>query len=437
MSASASCAEIPEGSDYAPISLRRNFAWTFAGNVVYAGSQWGMLVALTKLGNPQIVGQFALGLAIAAPVMMFSNLSLRIVVVTDPQGRSRFGNYLALRLATTAFALLIIAGIGFGAKYHLGTALVIAAVGLAKCFESISDLLYGVFQRHERMDWIAKSMILKGPLSLAALGLAVYLSHSLLCGVLALALVWGLLLFGYDVRNCVRLLGAFGETGTKTVLRPRWMPVVIAGLARTAVPLAFVQALVSLSGNLPRYYVERYCGERELGIFAALAYVPVAGTTVVNALAGSAFPKLAKYYALEDMAAFRKLVLQLVAIGALLGTVGVLTVVLCGRPILTILYRPEYAHHTDVFLWIMVAAGIGYVGAFLGNMATATGAFTRFVIPYCVFSAVAVIACWVLIPAFKLRGASWAMCAVSVVSCIVSVVIFALVRGHRVYEPPK
>src|ERR1039458_37013 len=106
---------------------------------------------------------------------------------------------------------------GFGAKYHLGTALVIAAVGLAKCFESISDLLYGVFQRHERMDWIAKSMILKGPLSLAALGLAVYLSHSLLCGVLALALVWGLLLFGYDVRNCVRLLGAFGETGTKTV----------------------------------------------------------------------------------------------------------------------------------------------------------------------------------------------------------------------------
>ena len=394
-----------------------------------------MLVALTKMGDPQIVGQFALGLAIAAPVMMLSNLSLRILVVTDAQTRSRFGNYLALRLATTALALLIIAGIGFGAKYHLETALVIVAVGVAKSFESISDLLYGVLQRHERLDWIAKSMIIKGPLSLAALGLGVYLTHSLLCGVLALALVWGLLLFGYDVRNCVRLLRAFGETGTKAAFRPRWMPAVISGLVRTALPLAFVQALVSLIGNLPRYYVERYCGERDLGIFAALAYVPVAGTTVVNALAGSAFPKLAKYYASENIAAFRKLVLQLVAIGALLGTVGVLAVVLCGRPILTILYRPEYAHHTDVFLWIMVAAGIGYVGAFLGNMVTATGAFTRLVIPYCVFSAVAVIACWVLVPAFKLHGAAWAMCAVSLVSCIVSIVIFAQVRGRKACEP--
>jgi hypothetical protein len=33
----------------APLSLRRNFSWTLAGNVVYAGCQWGMLVALAKL----------------------------------------------------------------------------------------------------------------------------------------------------------------------------------------------------------------------------------------------------------------------------------------------------------------------------------------------------------------------------------------------------
>jgi hypothetical protein len=27
-----------------PLSPRRNFAWTFAGNVVYAASSWAMLV---------------------------------------------------------------------------------------------------------------------------------------------------------------------------------------------------------------------------------------------------------------------------------------------------------------------------------------------------------------------------------------------------------
>ena len=43
------------------ISLRKNFVWTLAGNIVYSGCQWGMLTIIAKLGNPIMVGQFALG----------------------------------------------------------------------------------------------------------------------------------------------------------------------------------------------------------------------------------------------------------------------------------------------------------------------------------------------------------------------------------------
>jgi len=436
MPAAANCVQVSDAAGaYAPISLRLNFAWTFMGNAVYAGSQWAMLVVLTKLGSPQIVGQFALGLAIAAPVMMFSNLSLRTVLLTDSQGDLRFGNYLALRLVTTALALLIIAGIGFGARYRMETALVVVAVGLAKCFESISDLLYGVLQRHERLDFIARSMIMKGPLSLAALGLGVYFSHRLLVGVLVMASVWGGLLLAYDAPNCERLRRALGEDVPGAALQPRWASVVVGGLIRTAVPLAFVQMLTSLSANIPRYFVEHCCGERELGIFAALAYVPVAGTTVVNALAGSAFPKLAKYYAAADRTAFRRLVLQLVAAGALLGLAGLLTVVLFGRPILTLLYSSEYARQVDVFLWVMLAAGIGYVAAFLGNMLTATGAFKRLVIPYCIFPVAALTTSYILIPTLKLHGAAWTMCVMSALSCVVSLLTFSRVKNRRAYAP--
>jgi O-antigen/teichoic acid export membrane protein len=434
----ATGAGLSEDREHAPISLRRNFAWTLAGNVLYAGSQWGMLVALTKLGSPKIVGQFALGLAIAAPVMMFSNLSLRAVFVTAAQGRAAtcigFASYLGLRLATTAGALLTITAIAFGTRVGLETALVIVAVGLAKSFESISDMLYAVLQRRERLDWIAKSMMLKGPLSLAALGLSLYLSESLLCGVLALGLVWSLLLIGYDLPRCTELLGSFDSSSLAT-RRPRWRAADLAPLARVALPLAFVQMLISLSGNFPRYFVERKWGVRDLGIFAALAYIPAAGNAVINALAGSALPKLARYYALENMRAFRRLVSQLLTVGALLGALGVLTVALRGRQILTILYRPEYAQHPEVFLWIMIAAGLGYVGTFLGTVVTATGAFASFVIPYCLYAAVAAIACWVLIPAFGLLGAAWAMCAASLASCLVPIIIFARVRILKAYEP--
>ena len=42
-------------------SLRQNFSWTLLGNVVYAASLWGILVLLTKVGDPATVGRFSLG----------------------------------------------------------------------------------------------------------------------------------------------------------------------------------------------------------------------------------------------------------------------------------------------------------------------------------------------------------------------------------------
>jgi len=94
-----------------PLTLRRNFSWTFTGNLIYAACQWGMLVVLAKLGSPEMVGQFTLGLAVTAPVIMFTNLQLRGIQATDAKGDYVFSDYLGLRLIGTGLALLIIAGI--------------------------------------------------------------------------------------------------------------------------------------------------------------------------------------------------------------------------------------------------------------------------------------------------------------------------------------
>ena len=89
-------------------SLRANFAWTLAGNVLYGACQWGMLSVLAKLGSPSIVGQFTLGLAVSAPVFMFTNLQLRAVQATDVNVEHGFANYFTLRLLATMFGLVVI-----------------------------------------------------------------------------------------------------------------------------------------------------------------------------------------------------------------------------------------------------------------------------------------------------------------------------------------
>jgi len=416
----------------ARLSLRANFSWTFAGNMVYAACQWGMLVVLAKLGTTEMVGQFALGLAVCAPVIMLTNLQLRAVQATDARREYTFGNYLALRFIGTAIGLIIIMGIVVVAGYRLDTALVILAIAVAKAFEALSDVFHGLLQQRERMDRIGKSLMIKGPLSLVVLSLGVYLTGSVLWGVVGMAAVWVLVLVSYDVRSGALILGAsdrIGENaasdgqGEVSLLRPRGDIKTLAQLAWLALPLGLVMMLISLNINIPRYFLERHHGEAALGIFAALAYLRVAGDKVVAALGRAATPRLARYYACGDRASFRNLLVKLLLIGGLLGAIGVAVALSAGRPLLTFVYQPEYGEQIYVFVWIVVAAGIAYVASFLGYAMTAARYFSIQLPLFALVAAASLVASVWLIPTYGLMGAALAMLAAVLVQIVGSAAV--------------
>ncbi len=319
---------------FSGLSFRHNFSWSLGGNLIYAACQWGILVILAKMGSPEMVGQFGLGLAITGPVILFASLHLRGVQATDARGEYFFGQYLGLRLTTTTLALLFVVITTWLTGYSRETKLVILVVGLEKSCECVSDLIYGLFQQHERMDRFAISAILKGPSSLLVMGLCLLFTKSVFWGVLGLALVRVVVTLTYDLRNAIVTLQESpltprdprsGLPDWLSCLKPRWSPAALSSLAWLSLPLGIVVMLQSLSVNMPRYFIGSYQGERELGFYVAMAYLLVAGNMVVSALGLSASPRLAKYFAGDQLDAFYALVKRVML--ALVG-VGVLGIIL-------------------------------------------------------------------------------------------------------------
>ena len=403
-----------------PLSLRRNFSWTFIGNAIYAACQWGMLIVLAKLGSPEMVGQFTLGLAVTAPIVMLTNLQLDIVQATDAKQEYAFSDYLGLRLIGTTIALVVIAIVTLWTGYSLQTSLVILLVGLAKAFESVSDIFHGLIQQHERMDRIAISLMIKGPLSLLLLGLGVFLSGSVVWGVAGLVIAWAVVLVACDIRNGTLILNRVPKIrlNWKTLISLMWL----------SLPLGLVKMLLSLNSNIPRYFIEEYLGERELGIFAALAYLMVAGNMVIFALGESASPRLAKYYSARNLPAFRGLLIKLVGLAALIGGMAIIVAQFAGRELLTILYRPEYGLHQDLFVLLMVAGAISYMSSFLGYGMTAARYFRVQTPLFVIVTAISAIACLWLLPTQGLIGAAKALMVAAIMQAIFSlgVIIHAL-----------
>ena len=418
---------------YAPIApvvvprLRTTLAWTLAGNTIYALCQWGMISSLAKLGTTSEVGQFALALAITAPVYMLTNLSLRSVQATDARSEFTFSAYFTLRSIGAGVGLLTVAVIVFVMGHDWRTSAIIMVIGLAKAVESFSDVTFGLLQKHERLDQVAISVMLKGICSLAAF-CAVYIwLRSVVLACTALFVMWLLVFLLYDRRLARNIEGNAPFVAHES--RP------LLALAKLAAPIGVVMAMTSLNANIPRYAIQHYRGSGELGIFAALAYLIVAVGLVVNALGQSVVARLSRDFAAGNVKQFIRILKHMCLLGICLGGTGIVAAALCGRTVLRIIYGAVYANHLYLLILLIGASGITAVGSFLGYGMTAARRFRAQVPVTAATMATCAGLVLVFTPRWGMTGAALAMLFAGMVQIVGSLIVLSGALRQSNAEP--
>lgn len=386
--------------------LRSGFAWLLSGNVLYSACQWGIVWVLARLGTTEDVGQYALGMAVCAPILLFANGQLRLLVASDLKREHPLGQYLSFRFATLAAAMLAIA-VTATAGSDGPIAQIVILVGVAQAVEFISETYYGAIQREERLDRLSRSLLMKGPLALGALAITMWMTHSLLLALSALVLARVAVLLLWDSR----LSFARRDLQTKLV----WNRQSVRTILRLALPLASVSMLVSVNANVPRYFLEGFEGSSTLGIFAALASFLTVGALVISALGQSLFVPVAQAHAARDVAKFRSFAFQAALLGGALGLAGVCVAAVFGETILRVLFGPEYSANAQFLTLLMVSGAITFVSSSLGYILTAARSVKPQIPLLLASTSAGVIACLGFIPTYGLMGAAGAMIVAALV----------------------
>jgi O-antigen/teichoic acid export membrane protein len=415
--------------------LLSNIVWMLVGNVAYGFSQWTMLVVLAKLGTVEMVGNFALALAIVLPVLMFSSLSLRSLQITDALRSYRFLEYGAVRMITLALSLAFIVLFALASHHSRAILLTTVLIGGAKAFEYVSDILYGILQQEEDMSGIAISMLLRAALSILTMSAIVYRTHSLVWASAGLLLCSAAVLFGYDIPKAIADRRAHLRTEFQNLIQYLRELVDVANqkrlwkLALTGLPMGFALMMVSLNLNIPRYFIERRLGMEELGIFSALSTLLLSGSVAINAIGQAAAPRMASAFATGDSRKFSLLLGALIAASLGLGGLGLVGALLFGKQAMTLIYRPEYSTHQDVLVWLMAASGLYYLGSTLGYAVTSVRCFSPQMPLFIAAAGATALGCMVLIPYMGLRGAAVAILISAFVQCLGSLaLLFASCR---------
>ena len=161
--------------------------------------------------------------------------------------------------------------------------------------------------------------------------------------------------------------------------------------------------------NIPRYFLQHYLGLADQGIYASLAYLVVAISLVVSALSQSVTTRLARLFADGDHRQFVRLLTKLSMLGVLITAVGVPLTFLVGRPLLTLLYRREYAEHVGLLALFVGIAGLNTIGLFPFCGLTAARVFRVQAPIYFIAMLVGVAGAALFIPRYGLIGAGSAL----------------------------
>jgi O-antigen/teichoic acid export membrane protein len=388
-------------------------------SILYGLSQWAVLATVAKLGNSAMVGSFALGLAISAPVMLFCDLRLRSILASDARAEFPFWDYLTVRIGTSITGVLVITLAALW--YDRRTCVLIVLIGIAKAFESLSDVTYGLLQRNDRMRRLALSQSFKGPLSVLSVGAGLYATANVIYAGFGLAFAWGALFLLFDFPYAWRLSASRAEPKPVRGNRKRLLL-----LVRTAAPLGLAAMIGSLSVNIPRYFLEASHGRSALGYFTAIFYASIVIGRIVTALSEALVPRLAQAY-LTDRSVFAALFSRCLLLVAGLGFLGVGGSVLLGGRFLAALYRPEYARFEGLLTVVMVYGAVSGASTALTYALTATRRLTPQARIAALTMIVTLLASATLIPRYGIDGAAWVLCAAASVE--VAVAGFVLTRA--------
>jgi O-antigen/teichoic acid export membrane protein len=392
---------------------QRNFFWMLAGNAIFAVSQWMVIAVLARLGSPAAVGMFSFSLAVTTSVFVLTNLNLRAFQATDAARRFEFPQYLGLRVTLTTLAWCGLAAFAGMTIKDQTALLVFLGVSSAKAFESISDVSYGRFQGDLQMHRISRSLILRGLLGALALTVALALGAEVWQAFSAMAFAWLAILLLHDLRHSMR-----SSHGRRLALDRRSLL-----LARAALPLGLVMTMITVSHNIPVYFLQIYLGSEQVGFYSGVFYFSIVGRMVVDAISQSISPLFAVHVLRGERAAFGGLLMRSLAIGLSLGLVGIAVAWVAGAELLALAYGEAFRGYAELLVIMMAATAITFVTSILGVSITAARRLRGLAISNAIAMLVTLVASAALIPRIGLIGAPIAVALASAGKLLWNVVL--------------
>lgn len=239
---------------------KKNFCWNVVGSLTNAATSLFLLIIVKRVNGANLAGVFSFAFTFSLLVQVIGSYSGRSYQVTETDDEIFDSDYVYCRFFTCMLMLIFSALFLFLKNYSFNKNLIIVFLIFYRVIESISDVLYGIIQRNEKLYQVGISLFLKGFLMVFFFLLVDMTTNNLLLSILILFVVNILLLLFYDCKNvkkCSFVLNKFNKNNLIKILKGGFFVFVFYFLIQYVL-------------NAPKYSIDNYLSSNDQFIFGIL-----------------------------------------------------------------------------------------------------------------------------------------------------------------------
>jgi O-antigen/teichoic acid export membrane protein len=384
-------------------SWAKTTTWLLLANISRNIGLIVVLILLARLTNQEVVGQYALALAITTPVFALLQLGIKGIYLTLV-GKFRFESFLRVLF----FCMVLATIISYGIALIVAPALVVAVLFVAfiKINDALCELLSGPMQKHHQPARIFWTYLVSATIGSSAVAAALTIGLNLEAALASLA-ASSFLVTGFVMWNPATRLAhlhsphRYTDRGQATNASKQ--------IIRAGVPTGIAAAILSLVITVPQYQLAATSGAAAVGYLAVMLY----GLAVIDIFLGTLtqawIPKAQLALSLEGKQAssFTHYVLR----SSLLWTFAMVPLAIIGVGLMSLLLPlvlgHQYALTWAVALPLVVAIVLSPAQHFTGVGLIVRNFYNRNVIPSVAAVSASSLAGFILIPLYGVVGAMW------------------------------
>jgi len=406
--------------------FRKNFIWNILGTGLNAFNSLFFLIAVTRINGIDDAGIFTIAYSTACIIYVFGIYAGRIYQVTEPNKNIKNADYITNRAITVMFMSVFVLVFSKIRGYDSYKTLVFFLLTLYKSLEAMSDVIYGILQKNEKLEIVGKSLFIKSIFSIIIFIVVDIITKDLLIAALSIVFVWLVMLVGYDFMKARKYLDFEEKVKAKNVFS-------IFRNGFTTFAIAFLGLYII---NAPKYSIDSYLANNYQTIFG----IVVMPATVVGLLAQFLIHpflnKILKTYEERDLKQLNKIVLKLIFVIALFGLACAIAAYLIGSQILGLVYGLDLSEYKLALFIIICASTLYTIGTIYSSvLTTVRETFSQFVI-YIIISIFALIVSNLFIKNWSLNGAVYAYLAIMTVQFLIYV-IYTNIRLKVIFKKEK